>query len=233
MCGKFIIFSFALLASGLKLNLEDKHVLNETLQTEGRVVPIASFKLMQPIGLYRSWEPVNDPVMGGVSVCSMVVAGGLCRWYGTVMKVPALNEPGFCNIQTPGLYKEAGFPDLTGTSGIIVRAKILMAKGLTNFKVQIMSEGAKDCKGAMPVGDYMNPMKLNCKMGTYDAVLPITTTMTDMYIPWTSFKCTWRGKPVWWCPPLYTQLKMISSVGLSTSYKAGPFRVGLESVSAK
>merc|ERR1712136_453952 len=59
--------------------------------------------------------------------------------------------------------------------------------------------------------------------------------MGDVFVPWSSFHCTWRGLSVDWCPDLTTQLKLISSVGFGTAYpgSVGSFRLELESLSLR
>lgn len=223
-----VIFSLMVATSGLRI-----------ASTKGKTnykdeICIMAFDGTAP----RYWEPVNDPVMGGISWSTFMPTVGKGYWAGQVLNVPALNSPGFCNLQSPGLYKEMPFPDMTNTSGMLVKAKLSQASALP-FKIQIMSDKAKECKGMMgipmmPVGDSMIPTKYNCKLASYEATIPLSTTMSEYHVPWYMFKCSWRGMQVSWCPPLGAQqLATVTSVGLSTHGKVGPFSVEIESIKAK
>lgn len=182
-------------------------------------VPIATFDGTKSTTL--DWQTVNDPVMGGQSksVFSVDGARSLGVWSGNVAIVPFLKAPGFCNLQSPGLGKTASFPDLSSTSGIMVRAREANASGLEHFNVMLMSKGAK---------------KL-FKQGVYTANFTVSTSMTDHFVPYSAFTCTWRGQQVSWCPDITTQLAQINSVGLGTAFPgvAGDFEIDIESISAK
>lgn len=168
-----------------------------------------------------SWQAVNDPVMGGQSNSTLVVDSTrkLGVWAGEVKIVPFLHAPGFCNLQSPGMGKTASYPDLSGSSGMVVRAREASAGGLINFNVQLMSKGAEHL----------------FKKGVYTANISLTAEMADHFVAWSEFTCTWRGETVSWCPKLGTQLKDINSVGLGTAFpgKAGPFSMEIDSISAK
>mmetsp|Transcript_54886 Transcript_54886/g.166781 ORF Transcript_54886/g.166781 Transcript_54886/m.166781 type:complete len:410 (-) Transcript_54886:276-1505(-) len=181
-------------------------------------VPIATFD--GAAETTRPWQVVNDPVMGGASTSSFSVDGGrkLGVWTGEVKIVPFLGEPGFCNLQSPGLYKEADFPDLSSAGGLRARMRAEPG-GLTSFNVMLMTRGAQH---------FM-------QQGVYVANLTaLTDTMADHFVPWSAFQCTWRGSKVSWCPDLVTQLAAVSSVGLGTAFpgKAGTFHVEIESLAA-
>jgi len=183
-----------------------------------KLVPLATFDGAQETTW--PWHSVDDPVMGGASHSAFHVDKDrhLGVWDGEVRIVPFLGEPGFCNLQAPGLYEEADFPDLTGTAGIVVRARQTNASGLHHFNVMLMTKGAK--KGS--------------QQGVYNAGFSMTTDMADHFVPWKSFKCSWRGQPAPWCPKLHTQLAEVSAIGIGTFFPgvAGSFAVEMQSMAA-
>lgn len=182
-------------------------------------VPIATFD--GAWATTKEWNTVNDPVMGGKSNSSFAVdkSRHLGVWSGEVKIVPFLGAPGFCNLQSPGLGKTASFPDLSASSGIVVRAREASAAGLKHFNVQIVSRGAKHL----------------LQQGVYMANFSLTGDMEDHFIPWSAFTCSWRGKPVSWCPKFETQLDQIDNMGLGSAFpgEAGRFTVEMQSLSSK
>jgi len=188
------------------------------LCVEAAYVPIATFDGAKATTL--AWETINDPVMGGQSKSNFTVDGvrKVGVWVGEVKIVPFLKAPGFCNLQSPGLYKTTKFPDLSSMDGIVVRAREANPQGLMQFNVMLMSKGARH---------FM-------QSGVYTANFTMTKVMEDHFVPWSAFECTWRGQKVSWCPELNSQLREINSIGLGTFFpgKAGPFNVEIESLSA-
>mmetsp|Transcript_37567 Transcript_37567/g.74620 ORF Transcript_37567/g.74620 Transcript_37567/m.74620 type:complete len:406 (-) Transcript_37567:208-1425(-) len=186
--------------------------------TQASVTPIATFDGAKTTTL--RWQTVNDPVMGGQSKSTFEVdtTNHLGIWAGEVKIVPFLHAPGFCNLQSPGLFKTATFPDVSALDGLVVRAKETNVTGLKQFNIQLMSKGAKRL----------------FQQGVYMASVNITTEMVDHFVPWSAFSCTVRGSTVSWCPKLTTQLKEINSVGFGTFFPgpAGTFRLEIESLSA-
>jgi hypothetical protein len=180
-------------------------------------VPIATFDGVKATTL--DWQTVNDPVMGGQSKSTFKVDADrkLGVWNGEVKIVPFLKAPGFCNLQSPAMGKTANFPSLTGVDGVTVRAREANASGLSHFNVQIMSKGAKRL----------------FKQGVYMANVTLTNEMADHFLPWSAFKCSWRGESVSWCPELSTQLDKINSIGLGSAFPgaAGKFDVEMQSLS--
>jgi len=80
------------------------------------------------------WKEVNDPVMGGKSVGTFAVDQTNKKgvFNGTCALIPALNAPGFCNVQSqPMMFKK--FPDvsqyLDGSFMIRVRSSTPEFKG--------------------------------------------------------------------------------------------------------
>jgi hypothetical protein len=181
-------------------------------------IPIATFDGAKATTL--EWQTVNDPVMGGQSKSNFSVDGArhVGVWAGEVKIVPFLHAPGFCNLQSPGLGKTTEFPKLSGSSGITVRMRETLQSGLMNFNVQLMSTGAKHL----------------FHKGVYMANITISTDLTDHFVPWSAFTCSWRGQEVSWCPGIATQLDKINSVGLGTASPgiAGEFNLEIESISA-
>ena len=55
--------------------------------------------------------------MGGKSHSEFKVdnSTALGHWFGAVEIVPALQAPGFCNLQSTPLREHTSFPDVTGT----------------------------------------------------------------------------------------------------------------------
>merc|ERR1711998_198967 len=89
------------------------------------------------------FEAVNDPVMGGQSISTVQVDADkqVLLWVGEVKIVPFLGAAGFCNAQSPGLYKTADFVDVSGYDGVSIHART-NGTGLTSFNVMIMTKGA-------------------------------------------------------------------------------------------
>lgn len=182
-------------------------------------VPLATFDGVKATTL--QWQTVNDPVMGGRSKSAFKLdeARHLGVWSGEVAIVPFLKAPGFCNLQSPGLYKTADFPDISSCDGIIVRAREVEKGGLTSFNVMLMAKGAKHL----------------WHQGVYSAGVNFTDAMSDQFVPWSAFTCTERGQIVSWCPKITTQLKQIDSIGLGTYFpgSAGNFSIELESMAGR
>lgn len=169
------------------------------------------------------WQTVNDPVMGGSSFSNFTVdsARKLGVWKGEVKIVSFLHAPGFCNLQAPGMGHTAEFPSVVGTSGVVLRARA--AGGvLRSFAAMISTKGARH--GA-----------IFKKTGVYNAFYNLTGTMGDVHLPWSAFKCTYRGEPVSWCPDIATQLDKFTNIGLGTAFpgKAGKFDVEIQSIAAQ
>lgn len=182
-------------------------------------IPLATFDGAKATTL--QWQTVDDPVMGGRSKSGFRLdeSRHLGVWKGEVAIVPFLKSPGFCNLQSPGLYKTADFPDLSACDGIIVRAREVEKGGLTAFNAMLMAKGAKHF----------------WQQGVYSASVNFTETMSDQFVPWSAFFCTFRGQTVSWCPKITTQLKQIDSIGLGTYFPgtAGNFSIELESMSGR
>eukprot|EP00747_Dinoflagellata_sp_TGD_P217548 gnl/TRDRNA2_/TRDRNA2_89935_c0_seq5.p1 gnl/TRDRNA2_/TRDRNA2_89935_c0~~gnl/TRDRNA2_/TRDRNA2_89935_c0_seq5.p1 ORF type:complete len:411 (+),score=79.87 gnl/TRDRNA2_/TRDRNA2_89935_c0_seq5:106-1233(+) len=177
-------------------------------------MPIATFDDAK--GTTWSWQTVNDPIMGGKSNSTFEVdtSKQLGIWDGEVRLVPGLQAPGFCQVQAPGLYKEAAFPDLSGTRGIEVRARQANMPGLTNFNIQLRTNKVQG-------------------PSSYTADFEMTDSMHDITVPWSAFNCQSHGQNVTWCPELSTQLARITNLGLGTAFpgRAAAFHVEIASIS--
>jgi len=171
-------------------------------------------------GTTWQWKTMDDPVMGGVSKSAFYADSerAVGVWDGEVRTVPFLKQPGFCNLQAPPMFDTADFPDLSGTDGLIVRARQTNSSGLTNFSVMLMTKGAAHLE----------------KQGVYTATFVLTDTLQEHYLPFTAFTCAWQGHNVSWCPDVKTQLAQITNVGLGTAIPGptGKFHLEISSVSA-
>lgn len=171
----------------------------------------------------HQWSAVNDPVMGGQSVSTFTVhkAEKKAVWEGEVKIVPFLKAPGFCNAQTPGLYQTSpGFADVSGLKGLSLRMRTVGTGGLTQFNAMLTTKGSK--------------RKITGQQGTYNANYTIGSEWDDIFVPWGSFSCSWRGQAASWCPELPSQLAEIDSIGVGTAFpgSAGPFHVEISSIKA-
>merc|ERR1712025_1424806 len=106
----------------------------------------------------------------------------------------------------------------SGASGITLRAREANTSGLMHFNIQLMSKDAKHL----------------FQKGVYTANVSVTSEMADHFVPWSAFRCSWRGEKVSWCPELTTQLSQVTNIGVGTAFpgKAAKFHVELASISA-
>ena len=68
------------------------------------------------------WNLINDPVMGGLSSSSFVIAQNIGVFNGTVAIVPKLQAPGFCNAET-NLFKKlhpSHFNDVSNCTHLVL-----------------------------------------------------------------------------------------------------------------
>lgn len=189
------------------------------LGTYAAVVPVATFDGKD--GTTYEWNAINDPVMGGRSHSKYELDAQKQRghWWGAVEIVPALDAPGFCNLQAPPYGEKGSFKDISGATNLVVTASQINSTGLTAFNTMLMTSGA---------------MKYY-KQGVYVANLTLTDELVPQMVPIESFRCTWRGEDVNWCPPLSTQLGKITNIGLGTYFPgiAGSFEVFVEFIGAE
>jgi hypothetical protein len=182
-----------------------------------KTVTIATFDGAEETTL--PFQTVNDPVMGGQSTSSFSVSDDKGIFEGEVKVVTFLGSPGFCNLEAPGYRQEAvKFPDLSGTDGINVEMKQTAKSGLTNWDVSIQTETSQK---ASQTGDAGWQADFTYSEGT-----------TSYFVPYSSFKCSSRGRPLTTCGSLSEQLQELTQIGIGSDGIAGSFRVELTSISA-
>ena len=128
----------------------------------------------------HEWQELNDPVMGGQSVATFGIAGGVGVFNGTCAIVPSLSAPGFCSAQTKQKLFGDSWPD---ASAALAGGLVLVARSTTpwfaGFKVAF---GAKD----VPSASRYTPQ------GTFKAPFNVTGVAGDdgfeeIYVPFSSF----------------------------------------------
>ena len=109
----------------------------------------------------HEWQELNDPVMGGQSVATFGIAGGVGVFNGTCAIVPSLSAPGFCSAQTKQKLFGDSWPD---ASAALAGGLVLVARSTTpsfaGFKVAF---GAKDVPSASrytPQGTFKAPFNM-------------------------------------------------------------------------
>jgi len=182
-------------------------------------VPVATFDGKE--GTTYDWTTVNDPVMGGVSHSKFNVDDNTKQghWFGAVAVVPALQAPGFCNLQSMPYGQKAEFPDFTGATSFVVNAMQSNSTGINKFNIMIQTKGAMHFY----------------KQGVYTANLNnFGNIMTSHEVQLSDFECFWRGQNVDWCPKLSTQLNQITNIAIGTQFpgKAGFFDVHILNIGA-
>ena len=132
----------------------------------------------------HEWQELNDPVMGGQSVATFGIAGGVGVFNGTCAIVPSLSAPGFCSAQTKQKLFGDSWPD---ASAALAGGLVLVARSTTpwfaGFKVAF---GAKD----VPSASRYTPQ------GTFKAPFNVTGVAGDdgfeeIYVPFSSFSWDW------------------------------------------
>lgn len=103
-------------------------------------VPLATFDGAP--ATTHTWKEMNDPVMGGKSVGTTSVEGGMLVFDGTVAIVPSLNAPGFITSQVSDGFFHKGFPDVSKCKGVS-----LNLKSSTDFKGYRFCFGNKHARG--------------------------------------------------------------------------------------
>jgi len=161
----------------------------------------------------KSMETVDDPVMGGQSSSTFSVVDSQGVWSGAVNIVPFLQKPGFCTLRTSTLE----FPNLDGSTGLVITATNSKTSKLNVFEAQIMTSGGRH----------------GLKHGTYIAnfSIPADGEERSVFVPWKSFHLSWRGQSIPG-PNIKSQLDKVIRVGLGTHGIAGSFRVDISSISS-
>ena len=195
----------------------------------------------------RTWETVNDPVMGGASVSTFAQEGKVGVWSGEVKIVQSLGAPGFCTLRTKDSQV---FPDaststhiglhLTDGSGLPTGDFTMSVgvKGVTTsqsmFSAALTSEHCcgNDCRvpwSAFPPSCLPSCLP-TCHLPT-PTYIP-TFSSCDLSILRSAFKVSFRGKPVPGGPPLTKHLADMTQLGLGTSGHAGKFSLSIASLYA-
>jgi len=129
----------------------------------------------------KTWQDMNDPVMGGKSHSAFNMSAGVGHFAGTCAIVPFLKAPGFCKISTtlgPGEK-----PIYADVSSLIDGALVIGVKsstvGYAGFKVAF---SAKNMTRHQTHG--MPSFKANF-------MSPTSADFTEVRIPWSSFSLDW------------------------------------------
>merc|ERR1719183_2317729 len=170
-------------------------------------------------GTTYNWVAENDPVMGGVSSSTATSdkAGKDLVWAGQVKIVPFLHAPGFCTVRT----ESASIPDISDyvSGGIALQLKMSPSKtNLTTFQFQFQSAVRSDPKKGGFQGDFDVQ------------ITNVNDEVQSIFIPFSSFKETWRGEPEGGAPTKL-QLTKIEQIGIGAAGVAGTFELDLISVS--
>lgn len=170
------------------------------------------------------WHVVNDPVMGGLSRSTFVVANGVGVFDGTVRIVPSLKAPGFCNAEAISPTFGAGMPDASAALAGGIQLKLTNSGNMTAFKM------AWGTKGEYDFGSYKA-----------DFTVASTSSASVVYIPFTSFSNKWSastGEPTTKCSddkkvcPTADSLKHIGSIGIWGEGVAGSFHLEISEINA-
>ena len=160
----------------------------------------------------RTWETVDDPVMGGASVSSFdtVPEAKIGRWYGEVNVVPSLGAPGFCTLRTDD---DTLFPNVSSTKFIGLHLTGGTGLPATAFHLQIAAKST--LTGQMYEAQLTNDY----------------CCADDCRVPWDAFILSYRGQPVEG-PLLTDHLADMTQLGLGTAGTAGTFSLNLSSLYA-
>lgn len=183
----------------------------------GKQVVLATFDEVEETTL--PFATVNDPVMGGQSTSTFSTSKGVGVFEGEVAVVPFLGSPGFCNLEAPGFNAPAiEFPDISGTDGITVVGRQTVTGGLTNWNVALRTEALKQMMAAPDAA--------------WQADIENFAHSDEHFVPYSAFKCNFRGRPLDNCGDLAEQLAGVQSVAVGSSGVAGSFRLELSSIAA-
>ena len=160
-----------------------------------------------------TWQPVNDPVMGGQSTSKFNVEEPLGIFEGEVKIVPFLGAAGFCNLETTGTVS---FPDISGTDGITVAAKQTRDDGLANFDVRFSTTQTDAARQG----------------AAWEADFTLAAGDESQFVPYSAFSCQWRGNKLDSCGNIEEQLSSVKQLVVGSGGVAGPFRLELTSLAA-
>jgi len=236
----FVVLSLPLLTAGLILHAQNVKVLDKDQDSDWGMGPnenrfeikLATFDMN--MGTTYPFEAVNDAADSGISTCtfqSQMRFRGVGIFKGSLSEIPATTadgtavvgsgKPGYCTARAPGWGRSAQFGDISGkTDGMIIWASNANQQGLPTFNIEVMTKGAKTCENSTEAtGDFIEPELQNCKKGVYSGEVSIFPAggFAKRWVPWSEFKCTWRGEAVDWCPPIESELGHITNIGLATA----------------
>lgn len=160
-----------------------------------------------------TWNPVNDPVMGGQSTSTFNVQASKGIFEGEVKVVTFLGAPGFCNLETSGTVS---FPDVSDTDGIVVTAKQTLDGGLKNFDVRLTTTQTDAAK----------------RGASWGADFEVVEGQDSYFVPYSAFSCEWRGQTLTTCGDIEEQLSSVTQLVVGSGGVAGPFRLELTSFAA-
>jgi hypothetical protein len=160
-----------------------------------------------------TWNPVNDPVMGGQSTSTFNVEASKGIFEGEVKVVTFLGAPGFCNLETSGTVS---FPDVSDTDGIVVTAKQTLEGGLKNFDVRLTTTQTDAAK----------------RGASWGADFEVADGQDSYFVPYSAFTCLFRGQTLKTCGNIADQLSSVTQLVVGSGGVAGPFRLELTSFAA-
>lgn len=172
-------------------------------------------------GTTLPFATVNDPVMGGQSTSAFSNdEGGVGVFEGEVAVVPFLGSPGFCILAAPGYNAPAiEFPDISGTDGITVVGQQTRLEGLSNWYVGLRTEAIRDA--ASPPNNAV-----------WQADFENFDDSDQHFVPYSAFRCSFRGNLLDNCGDLSEQLAGLTQVSVGSSGISGSFRLELISIAA-
>jgi len=174
-------------------------------------VPLVSFN---PASDTHSWETVDDPVMGGVSVSTYTMEDSFGVWEGEVKDVPSLADPGFCILSTNDDNDET-FPDARGTDSLVI--VFGDDNGLDDAGLPLESFNMRAGVSHWLFGDM-----------TYQAYLSSDNCCGRFcQVSWSDFDLSIFGLPIPG-PNLSSKLDELTMVGLGTSGVNGAFSVKIK-----
>jgi len=123
------------------------------------------------------WRDLNDPVMGGQSKATWVLANQTGIFDGYTAIVPSLKAPGFCNAETTnGLGVFARGVDLAGTSHVVLKVRHTGA-AYAGYKFSFAA-------------DTINPQFKSFKAGFQ---IQHPGEWEEVSIPWSDFSNDWSS----------------------------------------
>jgi len=153
------------------------------------------------------------------STSTFSTSNGVGIFEGEVAVVPFLGSPGFCNLEAPAFNAPAiEFPDISGTDGITFMGRQTLTGGLTNWNVALRTEALKQMMAAPDAA--------------WQADFEHFDDSDEHFVPYSAFKCNFRGRPLDNCGDLSEQLAGVQSVSIGSSGIAGSFRLELSALSA-